>query len=425
MSKNKSLRKITLALIGAGGRGTIYANLALLMPERVQVIAVAEPRDFFRNRIAEKCHLSEENCFSDWRDLLALDKIADAVVITTQDQMHVEPAVAFAEKGYHILLEKPLAPDMAGCKKIVKAVRKNRVMLSLCHVMRYANYTRVLRELIRNGSIGKIVSAQLVEPVGHWRFAHSYVRGNWNRENTSSSILMAKSIHDLDWISFIMGQRCTKISSFGALTYFHKGNRPADAPDRCLDCPREAKCPYSAKHFYLERFRKNKIDNYIESLVEPLSEENILKALRSGPYGRCVFACDNDVVDHQVVSMEFEDQSTAVFTLAGCSLYGERRATIFGSEGEIRCEDNRIRVFSYCNDSVMEIPIAPDLGTLVTHHNGGDQYCLEAFVDAVAANDESRILTGTDDSLHSYNMVFAAEISRKENRVVFLDEMES
>lgn len=421
MNSSKNPQKVRLILIGAGGRGTIYANLSLLMPEKVEVVAVAEPRDFFRDRIGKSCNISPENCFSDWHEVLARPKFADAVVITTQDQMHVEPAVAFAQKGYHILLEKPLAPDVAGCRLIVETVRQNHVMLSLCHVMRYANYTKILREKIREGIVGKVISVQLLEPVGHWRFAHSYVRGNWNREETSSSILMAKSIHDLDWICFIMGQKCAKLSSFGALTYFHKGNRPSDAADRCLDCPRERSCPYSARRFYLERFQKNRIDNYLESVVEPLTEENILNALRCGPYGRCVFACDNDVVDHQVVNMEFEDKSTAVFTLAGCSLYDERRATIFGSEGEIRCDGTRIRIFSYQENKVTEIPVEPDQGTLTTHHNGGDLYCLEAFVDAIASGDESRILTGAEESLHSYNMVFAAELSRKTGTVISPD----
>ena len=421
MNSSKNPQKVRLILIGAGGRGTIYANLSLLMPEKVEVVAVAEPRDFVRDRIGKSCNISPENCFSDWHEVLARPKFADAVVITTQDQMHVKPAVAFAQKGYHILLEKPLAPDVAGCRLIVETVRQNHVMLSLCHVMRYANYTKILREKIREGIVGKVISVQLLEPVGHWRFAHSYVRGNWNREETSSSILMAKSIHDLDWICFIMGQKCTKLSSFGALTYFHKGNRPSDAADRCLDCPRERSCPYSARRFYLERFQKNRIDNYLESVVEPLTEENILNALRCGPYGRCVFACDNDVVDHQVVNMEFEDKSTAVFTLAGCSLYDERRATIFGSEGEIRCDGTRIRIFSYQENKVTEIPVEPDQGTLTTHHNGGDLYCLEAFVDAIASGDESRILTGAEESLHSYNMVFAAELSRKTGTVISPD----
>jgi len=175
MSKGK---KISLIILGAGGRGTIYANLAKTMPEKAEVVAVAEPRTFFRERIAADHNLKPENVFKDWHEVLKRPKFADAVVITTQDRMHVEPAVAFAKLGYHILIEKPLAPDAESCRKITEAVRKNHVILSACHVMRYAKYTQILRNLIRSGSIGQIISIEHLEPVGHWRFAHSYVRGN-------------------------------------------------------------------------------------------------------------------------------------------------------------------------------------------------------------------------------------------------------
>lgn len=423
MSEMNESHKVSLIILGAGGRGTIYANLVKLMPDRAQVVAVAEPRPFFRDRIANDHAIPPENVFSDWHDVLKRPKFADAVVITTQDRMHVEPAVAFAEKGYHILIEKPLAPDIDSCREIIRAVKKNNVILAACHVMRYANYTRMLRHLIENGSVGKIISVEHLEPVGHWRYAHSYVRGNWSREEDSSSVLLAKSIHDLDWIAYIIGQKCNAVTSFGSLMFFRHENRPKNAADRCLDCPLEPECPYSAPRFYLERFRNKQIDNYIESVTGELSEENILKALREGPYGRCVFACDNDVADHQVVNMEFEGGATAVFTLAGCSRYGERRTTIFGSAGEIRCDGCKIELYSYLRDRTTEINIEPDRGTLTTHHNGGDKYCLEAFVDALRTGDTSKIVSGADVSLETHYMVFAAEMSRKENRLVQMDEL--
>ena len=337
--------------------------------------------------------------------------------------MHVEPAIAFANMGYNILIEKPLAPDALSCRRIVDAVKKNHVLMSACHVMRYADYTQILRQLIQNGAVGQIVSMEHLEPVGHWRYAHSYVRGNWNREATSSSVLLAKSIHDLDWINYIIGSRCSSISSFGSLMFFRKENKPPEASNRCLDCKLEPECPYSAPRFYLERWKQGHIDNYIESVVSELTEENILNAMREGPYGRCVFACDNDVADHQVVNMEFENGATAVFTLAGCSKYGDRRTTIFGSAGEIFCDGKKILLYSYLRDRTTEINIEPDKGTAATYHGGGDKNCLESFIDALAENNPSRIVSGADISLETHRMVFAAERSRKEKRTVRMDEL--
>ena len=416
-------KKISLIILGAGGRGTIYANLARLMPEKMEISAVAEPREFFRERLAAEHHIPRENVFSDWHEVLKRPKFADGVIICTQDRMHAEPAVAFAEHGYHILVEKPLGVDPDECRRVVEAVQKNHVMLSVCHVMRYANYTRILRDLISRGGIGQIISVEHLEPVGHWRFAHSYVRGNWRREDESSPVLLAKSIHDLDWISYIVGDHCRTVSSFGSRMFFRAENRPEKAADRCLDCPLESECPYSAPRFYLERFRKGPIDNYVESVCGELSEANILKAMREGPYGRCVFACDNDVADHQVVNLEFASGATAVFTLAGCSRYGERRTVIFGSAGEIRCDGHKIELYSYLRDRVTEIDIEPDVKTPFSYHNGGDKGCLESFVDALRTDDPSMIVTGAEVSLETHNMVFAAEISRQEKRTVLLQEL--
>ena len=415
--------EISLIVLGAGGRGTIYANLVKMMPGKAKIVAVAEPRQFFRDRMAKEHRIPPENVFSDWHEVLKRPKFADAVIIATQDRMHAEPTLAFADLGYHILVEKPLATNPADCRRMVEAVRRNHVQLSVCHVMRYADYTRMLRHLISGGAVGKIISVEHLEPVGHWRYAHSYVRGNWRREAESSPVLLAKSIHDLDWISYIVDRPCRAVSSFGSLMFFRKENRPEMAADRCLDCPLEPDCPYSAPRFYLERFREGRIDNYVESVVGELSEENILKALREGPYGRCVFACDNDVADHQVVNLEFEGGATAVFTLAGCSRYGERRTVIFGSEGEIRCDGCKIELYSYLRDRVTEIDIEPDTGTLLTHHNGGDKTCLESFVNALRTGDPSQIVTGADVSLETHYIVFAAEISRREKRTVELAEL--
>lgn len=417
-------RRISLIVLGAGGRGTVYANLAKLMPEKVKIAAVAEPRPFFRDRLAADHQIPPEYVFSDWHEVLKKPKFADGVIIATQDRMHEEPAVAFAAQGYHILIEKPLATTAGGCRKVVEAAERNHVQLSVCHVMRYANYTKILRNLISSGSIGKIISVEHLEPVGHWRYAHSYVRGSWRRESESSPVLLAKSVHDLDWISFIVGEHCRAVSSFGSLMFFRPENRPPKAADRCLDCPLESSCPYSAPRFYLERFRQGRHDNYVESVTGELSEANILRALREGPYGRCVFACDNDVADHQVVNLEFENGATAVFTLAGCSRYGERRTVIFGSLGEIRCDGEKIELYSYLRDRLTEIDIEPDTGTLLSHHNGGDRACLESFADALLTGDASKIVTGAEVSLETHDMVFAAEISRREKRTVLLSELD-
>ncbi len=415
-------KKVSILIIGAGGRCTIYAKLVKLISDKAEIVGVAEPRDFFRNRIADEHNVPEQYRFADWREAAAIPKFADAVIIGTQDRMHVEPAEAFAELGYHILIEKPLAPDIEGCYRIVAAAERHHVMLEVCHVMRYAEYTGILRQIIQSGAIGEITSIQHLEPVGHWRYAHSYVRGNWNREDKSSNVLLAKSIHDLDWISFIMQKSCTAISSFGSLMFFKRENMPEGAAERCVDCKIAESCPYNAPNFYLKRLKEGHFDNYLESVTDTMTPESIMEAMRSGPYGRCVFACDNDVADHQIVNMEFDGGATASFSLVGCSQYRDRQTVIFGTHGQISCDGNKIVVYSYLRDCTSEINIEPDNGTVTKHHGGGDKGCLEAFVNAILNNDPTLILSDGEVSLESHLMVFAAEASRKYRKMINMAE---
>lgn len=410
------MKKASVIIIGGGGRGTIYARHLRELADRVEVEGIAEPRDFFRNRIAAMHRIPPENICSDWHELAARPKFADAVIITTQDRMHLEPAVAFANKKYDILIEKPLAPDLEGCRDLIAAAERNNIILSVCHVLRYTNFTRTLKGLIDEGKIGKVMSVQHLEPVGHWRFAHSYVRGNWRKEEESSSVLLAKSIHDLDWICYIVNSMPERVSSFGSLMFFKKENQPKGAADRCLDCRIEADCPYSAPRFYLGRIRSGNIGAYVESVVGEATEENMLKSLRTGPYGRCVFACDNDVADHQVVNIEFENGATAVFTLAGCSKYGDRRTTVFGSLGELFGDGEKLFYYSYLTGQTENVEIPPP--QVPDHHGGGDFNLVAAFIDAVLSRDTSHIVTGPEISLETHFLVFAAEIARKQKRVL-------
>lgn len=416
MAKNE----ISILLIGGGGRGTIYARLLQELRGRARLVGIAEPRDFFRNRITELHAIPAENVVTDWREFASREKFADAVIIATQDRMHLAPALTFAAKKYHILLEKPLATDLASCKKVVDAARENGVLLSVCHVLRYTEFTRKLKEILDAGAIGKIVSVQHLEPVGHWRFAHSFVRGAWRKEAESSPVLLAKSTHDLDWIRYIVDSPTRRVSSFGSLMFFKKENFPAGAAPRCLDCKIESRCPYSAPRFYRERLRAGAFDAYLESVTGTPTEDALLASLRDGPYGRCVFACDNDVADHQVVNLEFENGATAAFTLAGCSKFGDRRITVFGSLGEISGDGENLSLYSYLTGATEKIDIpAPHIAD---RHGGGDFNLLETFVDAVRSGDARGIVSGAEVSLETHALAFAAETARKENRVVALPE---
>lgn len=407
---------VTLAVVGAGARGTGYASWALANPDRARVVAVAEPRDVRRERLAEAHRPGHVH--RDWRDLAAAGRVADAVVIATQDAMHLEPALAFADLGYHILLEKPIAPTEAECRRIVAAIEQAGVLFAVGHVLRYTRYTQAVKSLVDAGRLGEIVSVQHLEPVGFWHYAHSFVRGNWRNQAQSTFMLLAKSCHDLDWLRYVVGRPIRRVASFGGLTHFTPERRPAGAADRCLDCGVEPECAYSAKRLYFDRLRSGRHGWPLHVVVDEPTEAALTTALRDGPYGRCVYACDNDVVDHQVVALEFEGGQTGTFTMTGFTEGGLYRQTrIFGSQGELVGDGHTIRLhdFRTRDTEVIDARADSDDG-----HGGGDAALMDAFVRAVATGEARHILSGPAEALHSHLAVFAAERARRGGTVITL-----
>ncbi len=415
---------VTLAIVGAGKRGEAYSDYAKLHPDQLQVVAVAEPRALLRDRLAVMHHLAPERRFDGYEALAKAGKIADMVAICTQDRMHLAPVEVLAPLGYAILLEKPMSPDPLECEQIIACVKRHGNLFAVCHVLLYTELTMKLREILRAGTIGDIVSVQHLEPVAWWHQAHSFVRGNWRNQTESSFMLLAKSCHDLDWLRHLVNARCERVVSFGSLRHFKASERPAGAADRCWDCQVEETCPYSAKRIYHTHFQRDAVANYINDVITGGRNtlEAVEDALRHGPYGRCVYACDNDVVDNQTVMLEFAGPVTVTFTMTAFTPAIHRTARIFGTRGYIDTDFVRIRVFDFLTEmeTVHDTSAKADGATAAAGHGGGDYYIMKAFVHAVATGDRSGIHSGPDETLESHRIVFAAEQSRLERRLVEL-----
>ena len=413
-------RPVELVVVGAGERGSDYAEFTKHFPDRAQIVGVVEPREFHRKRMVEMYDIPAENVFEDWPAFVERDKFADAAIVSTPDILHEAPAVALCGKGYHLLLEKPMAPTEEACRNIARAVEESGVMFAVGHVLRYTHHTEVLKKIIDDGRVGEIITLQHTEPIGYWHHAHSYVRGNWRKEAESSNILLAKCCHDLDWIRYIMNAKCEKVSSFGSLSHFREDQAPEGSTERCLDCPCEAQCPYSAKKIYHGYLNRGETGWPVKVVVPELTPATLDEALREGPYGRCVYRCDNDVVDHQVVNFQFANKKTASFTMTAFSDWTERRTRIFGTRGELDSIDSIIKVFDFLTDETETIDATPPDDGVLSGHGGGDGGLMDAFIRALETNDPSHIRSSGAETLESHLMVFAAERARKENKVISL-----
>lgn len=408
------MKKIKALVLGAGSRGNAYAGYSLVRPQELEIVGVAEPDENRREQFAEKFRIAKEHCCSDWKEALAQSQMADAVFVCTMDDMHTQPALLAMKKGYHVLLEKPMSNTKEECIAIERAARESGRVLTVCHVLRYTPFYRKLKELIEEGSVGRVATIDQIENVGYWHQAHSFVRGNWRNSGRTSPMILQKSCHDLDIISWLIGKPCEWVSSFGSLRHFTLENKPEGAPDNCMKgCPHSEECVYYAPKIYLT----GRTGWPVDVLTTDLTAEGITKALREGPYGRCVYECDNNVVDHQVVSMEYEGGATASFTMTAFTADMTRQLKIMGTQGQIMADMTKkeIRLHRFGEEEVsVPVPEAEDgFG-----HGGGDFGIVKNFIGLV--NGEGDNLTSAHASLQSHLMCFAAEQSRLEHRAIRL-----
>ncbi len=410
------MSKIRVGLIGAGQRGKdVYGNYGLLNPESIEFVAVAEPNEIKRKEFSEKHNIKPEYQFESWEGLLEKDKFCDAVIIATPDRIHFEPAKLALEKNYHILLEKPMSNDPKEVMELGKLAEKNDKVFMICHVLRYTPFFSTIKSIIDSGEIGSLMSIQHNENIGYFHFGHSFVRGNWRNSDLSSPLMLQKSCHDMDILLWLAGSSCSKIASFGKLSHFKKENRPESFGDRCVSCQIESECPYSAIRLYYNNVGKWPAT----AICEIQTIEEVKKAVAEGPYGRCVYNCDNNVVDHQSTILEFENNVTATFNLSAFTNKVHRTLKIMGTKGEIRAIDskNEIEVQIFDTDERRAINPRQVLGG----HGGGDTGIMEDFI-ALILSQKGKALTSANISVQSHMMAFAAEESRLNNKVVNMKE---
>ena len=422
-------KKITAILIGAGSRGMGYARGAKNFEELYDIVAVAEPVECRRNYVRDLYNIPEERVYTDYREILAEGKIADAAIICTMDRDHFAPTMKAIELGYDIMLEKPIAPTPEECAAITKAAGAKGVKVLICHVLRFTPFYCRLKELILEGRIGDVQVVEQVEHVGLIHQSHSFVRGKWGNSERASTMLLQKSCHDIDIMQWLIDKDCERVSSFGSRRYFTEENAPEGAPERCLDgCPAADTCPFHAGKIYIEGSRHTRgwFDTAATQLLKP-TEEDVRRALATTNYGKCVFRCDNDVVDRQVVNMEFEGGIVASFTMTAFNGWGGGRTVrIMGTKGMLSAgtTDKEIALTDNVTGEITMIPVVggEGAGTVLGGHGGGDAGIMSVF-SLLVSNEYNGISAATiETSCKNHMIVFAAEESRKSGKIVDVAE---
>jgi predicted dehydrogenase len=404
-------RAVTAITLGAGNRGNVYGDYALSYPDELDIIGVAEPVALRNERYTQKHRIAAENRFNTWEDVFKRPKFADAVLITTPDNLHYGPCMAALKAGYDILLEKPISPSEQECRDILNLAKKTGRVVAVCHVLRYAPYFVKLREMIHSGAIGELVSFQHLEPIEHIHMSHSYVRGNWHDKKATTPIILAKSCHDLDILRWMVGKPCKQIVAMGSLKWFRKENAPEGSTARCMDgCAVEGSCPYSAMDIYYRK--RSRL--YVFDLPEEKEKQGdaILEYLRTTNYGRCVYRMDNNQEDHYVSTMEFEGGVTASFSMEAFTSYEGRRTRVMGSMGDIVGDMNKFTLTDFRTGKSEVYDTSTGEG-----HGGGDWRLLRDWIQAVSQHNPNLLTSTIDASIESHIMGFMAEKSRETRRI--------
>ena len=415
-----AMKRITMVIAGLGGRGhDIYGNYAMEHPDEVEIAAVADPRPERLELAQREWNIPAERCFATAEELFAQPQLADAAVIATQDRQHVVHAEAALKGGYHLLLEKPVAVDIEGCLEVLRLARRYQRHVVVCHVLRYTPFYNAIKRIIEDGRIGEVVTIQAMEQVGYWHQAHSYVRGNWRRADESSPMILAKCCHDMDILIWLTGKRARYVSSYGNNYLFRAEKAPAGAAQRCMDCAVRAGCPYDAVRYYLESgrtsVRAGRVHWPINVLDPHPTPENIEQALRTGPYGRCVYHCDNDVVDHQVVNIELDGGTTINFTMSAFTERCYRTIKVMGTHG---CVEGNMDLshlvwhdfFGHSEEMDLNVTDGSMAG-----HGGGDAVMVKQFVELLASGRDDEMLSSVEHSIESHLVALLAERSRLEH----------
>lgn len=404
--------KLSLAVCGCGSRARTYSKIAISLANEFEIVAGADPIQSRVQAIKQISNNPNFKTFSSADQLLAQPKLADIMLITTQDQFHFEPAKKALELGYHLLLEKPAAQTIEEVKELVEIAKKHNRKIILCFVLRYTPFYSKVKEIIDSGQLGQIISLRAHEGVDPFHQAHSYVRGHWAKSADSTPMIIAKCCHDTDIISWLINSPCSSVSSIGNTAYFNENHAPEGATTRCTDgCPHADTCLYSSLRYTTDK--ESWLNMVYPDPTATRTKENILDWLHTSPWGRCVYSCDNDAVDHQQVIMEFENGTSA--TLSMTAFDSGRTLEIYGTKGSLRggdaikqqCNTDLI-IRDHHNGELEKINLQDQIDSEYAGHGGGDHGLISSLSRIINETSESPI----ESIIEGHLIGFSAEKSR-------------
>jgi hypothetical protein len=400
-----SRSRVRIAAIGLGNRTCKYLHYIAEHQDVAELIAVVDIDETRFNQVKETFALSPESCFKTLDELANSGLNVDACIIGTPDICHYEMTLKSLRYGWHVLLEKPMAQTQEECEEIVRVSLETGKLVSICYVLRYHPYFIKLKQLTESPSVGKILSVQHTERVGKDRLSHTFVRGPWNRTEMNTSVFFTKCCHDVDFVLWLIGEDVERIESTSGVKMFTSELAPDGSSSKCIDCPLEESCQYSAVDLYLKRKDWTKGFTALQGECE---EDMIRRIINESRYGRCVYHCpENDVTSHQCVNLEMTSGIKAGITM-DCTSEESNRITVIECENAIISGDESVIEVTYRNGQPTET-YDFEWAKKLKFHAGADLLIIKEFIEAVS---EGHLQTRTPSttSLISHSICFLTEM---------------
>lgn len=405
------MNKVKLAIIGAGVRGRYtYGEFIKKNNDICEVVAVVETKIGRRNKFKEIFDLPEDKVFEDINNFFEKEKIADAVIVCSKDDTHFSIATTALQKGYHVLVEGPVANNLDKLVHLKDLCENNKDKVFMAAMpYRYSNLFLKLKEIIGSKEVGTLVNINYNSYIGYDKYVHNFVRGNWRLDSDSAPLILTNSCYDLDILEFLTNSTCKKISSFGELNHFTRKNMQLDMSELCIRCSKDKECPYCAQKIYLNNEEMSKSVH-----INP-TKENIEEILKEGQYGQCVYSCDNNVCDNLISILKFKNNITATLNISAFTKEENKDIRLMFTHGEVcaNLKDNTISIKKFIDDKKIMVKIQKD---------NADEKLIKDFISKIKNNNLNNLKSSVISTISSHVTGFACEFSNVSESVVDVDE---
>ena len=400
-----SKRKLKFGIIGSGSRGIMAFGKSIHGRKDSELVALCDPNQVRMEKSAEILGF-KPNFYHSVTEMIKSEQL-DAVVITSPDFYHEENAVEALNAGVNVLIDKPLATTIKGCKNIIAAAKKSGKVIMIGFNLRHHAVLKRLKQIISDGTIGRVF---LIENREFYDGGRTYM-SRWNRlYEQCGGLWIHKGSHDFDVFQWLLDfPKPLKVSSFAGVSVLNPNNIPfevkpgTEVGPTCHTCIYGDICP--------DKYDIPDIQN------SPWSDEAV--AIDGYSKDLCIYTSDKTTHDNGIAIVEYENGVRASHLECFVTPINDRRYTINGTLGQIEASltDRRITVFPRWSKETVTYEIPEEEGG----HGGADPKLLGSFINVI--NGESQNQSTTEHGMLSTAVGQAAELARRENRVVMIEEL--